>query len=188
MHEPFEMTVADRHIRLAKRMQEDFNAIKISNKRKNGPHDWHGVLGEIMFDIYMKYVENKVNTPIDYEWIEFVTTDTASADFEFHDGRTRTDVKTTAGQGLYFQPSNLKFDYYIKMTPTDFLNGDKQKPQKMLIAGYLSKQEMEKLSREIVAGNTNKGQVRDTTGNTVTHMIYEHHLRPIEELMDILRG
>jgi hypothetical protein len=47
---------------------------------------------------------------------------------------------------------------------------------------------MEKISKEIASGNTSKGQVRNTTGTTVTHMIYEHHLRPIEELMDILRG
>lgn len=128
----FDIPVASRFIVRAKKMQEDFNKIKTSNKRSNGPTDWHGVLGEIMFDWYMDKVENNptvTENPIQYEWIEFVTTDTASADFEFDYGRTRTDVKTTRYSGLYYQPSNLKFDYYIKMTPIDFENGDLQKPK-----------------------------------------------------------
>lgn len=185
-----ELPVRPHHIKLAKRMQEEFNAIKVSNKRGNGPTDWHGVLGEIMFDFYMEKVENNPrvsDNPIEYEWIEFVTTDTASADFEFDHGRTRSDVKTTRFAGLHYQPSNLKFDYYIKMTPTDFENNDLQKPQQIVIDGYLSREEMQKISAEISRGNTMRGREKNSTPGRVTHVIYENHLRPIDELMRILR-
>lgn len=191
MEKHFDIPVASRFIVRAKKMQEDFNKIKTSNKRSNGPTDWHGVLGEIMFDWYMDKVENNptvTENPIQYEWIEFVTTDAASADFEFDYGRTRTDVKTTRYSGLYYQPSNLKFDYYIKMTPIDFENGDLQKPKNIRIEGYLSKEDMQRISAEIQDGNNRRGREKNSTPGRITHCIYENHLRPIDELMRTLRG
>tara|TARA_B100000900_G_C20276421_1_gene592209 strand:+ start:51 stop:617 length:567 start_codon:yes stop_codon:yes gene_type:complete len=188
MEKHFDIPVSEKFIIRAKSMQEEFNRIKVSNKRSNGPTDWHGVLGEIMFDFYLSKIENKVSKPIPYEWIEFVTTDTASADFEFDYGRTRTDVKTTRYSGLYYQPNNLKFDYYIKMTPIDFENGDLQKPKNIRIEGYLSKEDMQKISAEIQKGNTSRGREKNSTPGRITHCIYENHLRPIDELMSILRG
>ena len=70
MEKHFDIPVASRFIVRAKTMQEDFNKIKTSNKRSNGPTDWHGVLGEIMFDWYMAKVENNptvTDNPIQYE-------------------------------------------------------------------------------------------------------------------------
>ena len=46
-----ELPVTDNLVKKAKKMQEDFNKIKISNKFPNRPTDFHGALGEIMLKI-----------------------------------------------------------------------------------------------------------------------------------------
>ena len=74
------------------------------------------------------------------------------------------------------------------MTPIDFENGDLQKPKNIRIEGYLSKEDMQRISAEIQNGNNSRGREKNSTPGRITHCIYENHLRPIDELMRVLRG
>ena len=72
-----EIPVGGGQINKAKKMQEEFNKIKISNKFPNRPTDFHGALGELVFDFWLKL------EGIPYEWVPFLTNILTDPDFTF---------------------------------------------------------------------------------------------------------
>ena len=173
-----ELPVTDNLVKKAKKMQEDFNKIKISNKLPNRPTDFHGALGEIMFKIWLK-VES-----IDGEWVDFVTNIPNDPDFTFFDGKKTLDVKTTRFNRLYFQ--KLQWDYYVLVKPFDFIGSDSAHPRQVEVVGWMPKEEMQEIQQEIDSGNIERGNKEVKYGKK-SYFIYPDTLKPMAELVNILK-
>ena len=177
-----EIPVGGGQINKAKKMQEEFNKIKISNKFTNRPTDFHGALGELVFDFWLKL------EGIPYEWVPFVTNIPNDPDFTFQEGDITLDVKTTRFDRLYWQKP--VWDYYVLLQPAYFKmemgKPDFTKPQKMIIKGWLSKQDLIDIQKEVDAGNTSRGNTETKFGKK-SYFAYPKTLRHIGELLDILR-
>lgn len=174
-----ELPVTENLVVKAKKMQQDFNEIKISNKFPNRPTDFHGALGELMFKIWLK-VEG-----IEGEWVDFVTNIPNDPDFTFFNGTKTLDVKTTRFNRLYFQ--KLEWDYYVLVKPFDFIGSDSANPRKVEIVGWMPKEEMFEIQQEIDSGNIERGNKEVRYGKK-SYFIYPDTLKPMSELVSILKN
>lgn len=174
-----ELPVGATQIAKAKKMQQRFNEIKISNKFPNRATDFHGALGELMFNLWLK-IEG-----IENEWVEFITNIPNDPDFTFDEGSTTLDVKTTRFQRLYFQ--KVDWDYYVLVEPFDFLNGDFSHPQQVRIVGWMPKKELLEIKAEVDAGITKRGRSEVKFGKK-SYFVYPDKLHHIGELVEILKG
>jgi len=173
-----EIPVGMKQIQKAKRMQDEFNMIKVSNKFPNRKTDFHGALGELMFDLWLK-IEN-----VDYEWVEFITNIPNDPDFTFFNGSKTLDVKTTRFGRLYFQ--KIEWDYYVLVEPCDFQGGDYTKPQAVKIKGWLSKEEMMEIKNQVDSGNISNGN-KETKFGKESYFVYADKLNHIGELLEIIK-
>lgn len=174
-----EMFVTPSQLALALQMQEEFNRIKVSNKFPNRPTDFHGVLGEIMFEQWLK------DRGIEHKWEEFLTTNTKDPDFTFKNGSIGLDVKCTRFRKLYWQ--KVWWDYYVLIRPIEFQNNDVTKPTKVKIVGWMPKDELIQAQKEIDAGFKGRGG-SEVQFNKKSYFMYPDKLRPMNELVEILKN